>query len=585
MKKRILALLLAVVMLFTLAACGGEDKSADPNLIEIGDCQALYTGAWITKDYDGDDAIVIPFTFTNNSDENKSFMWALFYTVMQDGVELEVCSIFESEDSYDTLSDDIFTEIAPGKSIDLNLTYKLNDLENEVVLEFSDLMDKKKDQLTIDVTTLKTETAPDQKPEKTEKSEVETETETNSGAVDINSPVTFKLVSATAGGEELPAEILEMMGASYIVFNGDGTGTFAVFGDVFPITYDETAFASPDGETMDYTLTDNGISITLDGDELVFEVTDETPDLTVPETEEYEEEAVQVGYAFDTDIVENYTGDWHGMAEFYDCTGDYSEIDDTQCEIVARFSYDEDGYCTPYIRLCLSDDESENLMVESLDYDEEYNCMLINGTLANQPLDPVESFVEVLDGVMYIGAMYDDGSGDVFNVLGCLRKLDDTAWDYEEDYPYLAEDALEFYAGMSLEEIVELYGYDVSLIPGSEYTVPATGDEEPVEEETAGEEGGTVGIVTLQQLIDWKAWLDETSCYETEYYKPTLEECMLAMGAEPLEWKLDEWNEENIFVKWMTEDEKEHIILTLRPTEDGEDWQYHAASWTGGVNG
>ena len=89
----------------------------------------------------------------------------------------------------------------------------------------------------------------------------------------------------------------------------------------------------------------------------------------------------------------------------------------------------------------------------------------------------------------------------------------------------------------------------------------------------------------MQQLIDWKAWLDETSCYETEYYKPTLEECMLAMGAEPLEWKLDEWNEENIFVKWMTEDEKEHIILTLRPTEDGEDWQYHAASWTGGVNG
>ena len=47
MKKRILALLLAVVMLFTLAACGGEDKNADPNLIEIGDCQALYTGAWI----------------------------------------------------------------------------------------------------------------------------------------------------------------------------------------------------------------------------------------------------------------------------------------------------------------------------------------------------------------------------------------------------------------------------------------------------------------------------------------------------------------------------------------------------------
>ena len=58
----------------------------------------------------------------------------------------------------------------------------------------------------------------------------------------------------------------------------------------------------------------------------------------------------------------------------------------------------------------------------------------------------------------------DDGSGDVFNVLGCLRRLDDQ-WDYENDYPYLVQEGVDFYMGMSFEERIALFGYDTSLIP------------------------------------------------------------------------------------------------------------------------
>jgi len=112
MKRKLLALVLAVVMLLSLAACG--EKNKNPNLIKVDDCQALYTGAWITKDYEGNDTIVIPFTFTNKSDETQSFLWSLFYTVTQDGVELDVTTVFESEDSYETLSDGIFEDVAPG---------------------------------------------------------------------------------------------------------------------------------------------------------------------------------------------------------------------------------------------------------------------------------------------------------------------------------------------------------------------------------------------------------------------------------------------------------------------------------------
>ena len=53
--KKALALLLVLVMVLGLAACGDkEEKIENPNLIKIGDYQALYTGAYITKDYDGD---------------------------------------------------------------------------------------------------------------------------------------------------------------------------------------------------------------------------------------------------------------------------------------------------------------------------------------------------------------------------------------------------------------------------------------------------------------------------------------------------------------------------------------------------
>ena len=88
--KKVFALVLALVLVLGLAACGDKDKKIEnPNLITIGDYQALYTGAYITADYEGDDALVASFTFTNNSDEPNSFMWAMFYTPMQGGVEME----------------------------------------------------------------------------------------------------------------------------------------------------------------------------------------------------------------------------------------------------------------------------------------------------------------------------------------------------------------------------------------------------------------------------------------------------------------------------------------------------------------
>ena len=48
-KTKLLCLLLAVLMLFSLTACGKE-KTADSNLIKLGDYELLYKGACIMED-------------------------------------------------------------------------------------------------------------------------------------------------------------------------------------------------------------------------------------------------------------------------------------------------------------------------------------------------------------------------------------------------------------------------------------------------------------------------------------------------------------------------------------------------------
>ena len=74
-KTNILCLLLAALMLFSLTACGKgdkDDKTADSNLIKLGDYEILYKDACIMEDAYGNDALVLTLDYTNNSDETDS---------------------------------------------------------------------------------------------------------------------------------------------------------------------------------------------------------------------------------------------------------------------------------------------------------------------------------------------------------------------------------------------------------------------------------------------------------------------------------------------------------------------------------
>ena len=158
-KTKLLCLLLATLMLLSSLTACGKDKEKDSNLIKLGDYELLYKGACIMEDSDGNDAIVLTLDFTNNGKENASYLWSVNETLMQNGTELEVATIFQDYDSFETVVDSQFTDVAPGATLEVRTAYLLQDTTSPVEATFEQFFGKKSGKVTIDPTTLSREDA------------------------------------------------------------------------------------------------------------------------------------------------------------------------------------------------------------------------------------------------------------------------------------------------------------------------------------------------------------------------------------------------------------------------------------------
>ena len=153
-KAKLLCLLLAVLMLLSSLTACGKEKTADSNLIKLDDYQLLYKGACIMTDSDGNDAIVLTLDFTNNGKDNASYLWGVDETVMQNGVELEVATVFTDYDTFETVIEGQFTDVAPGATVEVRTAYLLQDTTSPVEATFEQFFGKKSGKLTIDPSTL-----------------------------------------------------------------------------------------------------------------------------------------------------------------------------------------------------------------------------------------------------------------------------------------------------------------------------------------------------------------------------------------------------------------------------------------------
>lgn len=178
--KKLLYTSLVLVLVLSLAACGtsgstskGGDASSAKNTTSesknnsgnvssqgsavsepvaegagaLGDYYVEIKNAALSKDYEGNPAIIITYSWTNNSDKTTSAMVALIGKAFQDGIGLETAIIID-DDNYESGSS--MTEIRPGASIDVQGAFKLAGETSIVEFELSELISFSDDVVAMD---------------------------------------------------------------------------------------------------------------------------------------------------------------------------------------------------------------------------------------------------------------------------------------------------------------------------------------------------------------------------------------------------------------------------------------------------
>lgn len=91
----------------------------------------------VTKTYNGKPALIVNFTFTNNSDEAANFMFATRVQAFQDGIELDTAIIMDDK-KYDSGS--AMKDIKPGKSLKVQSAFELQDKKTDVEIEVTEFI-------------------------------------------------------------------------------------------------------------------------------------------------------------------------------------------------------------------------------------------------------------------------------------------------------------------------------------------------------------------------------------------------------------------------------------------------------------
>lgn len=96
-----------------------------------------YIGHELTKDFNGEDAIVINYEYTNLSDESRSASYGIYVTPFQEGIECEMTFPGQTTEGFDNMVKQIKKDV----TLQVSSMYKLKNLTDDVELEATDLTD------------------------------------------------------------------------------------------------------------------------------------------------------------------------------------------------------------------------------------------------------------------------------------------------------------------------------------------------------------------------------------------------------------------------------------------------------------
>ena len=118
-----------------------EGKAAEG---ELGDYYVKIGEWFLTKDYEGKDALVVSFEFTNNSDEAKAFLYAVSDKAYQDGIQLET-AILMNVDGYEV--ENSMKEIKKGATLQVQQAFVLDSITSPVEIEVTEFISFSDDML------------------------------------------------------------------------------------------------------------------------------------------------------------------------------------------------------------------------------------------------------------------------------------------------------------------------------------------------------------------------------------------------------------------------------------------------------
>lgn len=117
------------------AKSSGPEASEMIGSGDLGDFYVEIKSADLSTDYEENPAIIITYSWTNNSDETTSAMVSISEKAFQDGVELDTALIMS--DNYDSSAS--MKDVRPGSTIDVQCAFALSSQTSEVEFELSEL--------------------------------------------------------------------------------------------------------------------------------------------------------------------------------------------------------------------------------------------------------------------------------------------------------------------------------------------------------------------------------------------------------------------------------------------------------------
>ena len=264
----------------------------------------------------------------------------------------------------------------------------------------------------------------------------------------------YPLYALEEDGEYIDNETITKIGMdkmSYLVVNTDGTADVVMDGEKISCTYNKNRFADDEGNEISYKIKDGLVELyPEDGVTLYFKRGNK---------EDAPNDEPPAAAAFPADVAEDFYGDWHGWCLITDGTGEYEDEIDNEFEMLARYAFDEEGNCTPW--MAIYSDSEDNFKNISLRYDEEDELVYLSGQLFGMEILSDSRMYESY-GSLCLTIYLEDDEGTL-DIVVCLRHPD-AEWD-EYDYPCMPDSALAYYNGMTFEERVKAYKLDPADLP------------------------------------------------------------------------------------------------------------------------